>query len=142
MKKVFLLVLALGMVFTIIGASGCSSSTGTDLEGKKWLLESYGDPDSPQAVIKDTRVTAEFSEGEVTGIAGCNNYFGSYEVSGKSLTFGPVANTEMYCMDPEGVMDQETDYLTALQSAKTYEITAGKLQITYSGNQVLTFTEE
>ena len=141
MKKVFLVALALGMVMSILGVTGCSSG-GADLEGKRWVLESYGDRASPTAVIQDTNVSAEFTEGQISGSAGCNNYFGSYEVSGKKLTFGAVASTEMYCMDPDGVMDQEYAYLQALGKAETYEISDGKLRITCSDEQVLTFAEE
>ena len=141
MKKVFLVALALGMVMSIFSATGCSSG-GADLEGKRWVLESYGDADNLTKVIDGTEVTAEFAKGQVNGSAGCNNYFGSYEVSGKNLTFGPVASTEMYCMDPEGVMDQEYAYLQALGKAETYEIKGGKLLITCTGDQALTFTEK
>lgn len=141
MRRSWLTVLVLGALVASLGVMGCAAG-GADLEGKKWLLASYGDADSPQAVITDTRVTAEFSEGEVNGIAGCNNYFGSYEVKGKSLTFGPVASTEMWCEDPEGVMDQETEYHRSLGTAERYEVTAGELRIFYTGGQVLTFTEE
>lgn len=132
------MVLLLGTLVASLGIMGCPH----DLEGKKWLLTSYGDPDSPQAVIEDTRVTAEFSEGEVAGTAGCNNYFGSYEIKGESLTFGAVASTEMWCEDPEGVMDQETEYLRSLGAAERYQVKDGKLQIFYTGGQVLTFAEE
>ncbi|HEY90349.1 MAG TPA: META domain-containing protein [Dehalococcoidia bacterium] len=125
-----------------LGVVGCTSNSAAELEGKKWLLESYGDADSPTAVIEETRVTAEFSDGQVNGIAGCNNYFGSYEVKGTEITFGPVASTEMYCMDPEGVMDQETAYLSALQSAEKFETDNGTLRITYADGQVLVFNEE
>ena len=141
MKKVFLTALALGMVMSILSATGCSSG-GADLEGKRWVLESYGDRGSPTIIIEDSTVSAEFTEGQINGSAGCNNYFGSYEVSGKNLTFGPVASTEMYCMDPEGIMDQEYAYLKSLGQAETYEISGGKLLITCTGDQLLTFEEE
>jgi len=141
MKRVFLAALALGMVMSILSATGCSSGD-ADLEGKRWVLESYGDRGSPTIIIEDSTVSAEFTEGQINGSAGCNNYFGSYEVSGKNLTFGPVASTEMYCMDPEGIMDQEYAYLKSLGQAETYEISGGKLLITCTGDQLLTFEEE
>ena len=142
MRKTLLGALAVGTLLITLGTAGCaSSSCGADLEGSKWLLASYGDQDSPQAVIEDTRGTAEFSEGDVTGTAGCNTYFGSYEVDGQELAFGPVASTEMYCMDPEGLMDQEYAYLQALGKAEQYEIKEGNLIITGTEGQVLTFTE-
>ena len=51
MGKTLLGALAVGTLLITLGAAGCSSSGGADLEGNKWLLASYGDPDNPQAVI-------------------------------------------------------------------------------------------
>ncbi len=111
-------------------------------EGTRWVLESYGDPDSPQAVLEDTEVTAWFSHGEVNGSAGCNSYSGSYEIDGQNITIDSISSTEMYCLDPEGVMDQEEQYLSALGQAERFQIEDGKLEIFYSGDQVLSFTAE
>ena len=143
MRKTLLGALAVGTLLITLGAAGCSSSScGADLEGKTWALESYGDPSNPTSVIKDTRVTAEFVEGEINGNAGANNYSGSCKTDGTNLTFGPIAATEMYRMDPEGVMDQEYAYLQALDKAVRYEVKDGKLIITGTDGQVLTFAAE
>jgi len=141
MRRVVLAAMAIGVVITTLGMTGCASG-GADLEGKKWVLQSYGGADGPTAVIKGTEVTAEFAAGQVNGSGGCNRYFGSYEVKGKELTFGPVASTEMYCMDPEGRMDQEYAYLQALGKAERYEIKDGTLTITCTDDQVLSFAEK
>jgi len=111
------------------------------LEDTKWILQSYGEPGSLKDVIADTEVTAEFvsSEGTVKGSAGCNSYFGSYEVDGSQLSIpGPIGATEMYCMEPEGVMDQEQEYLATLQLAESYEIDGDELRI-HCDTQVLIF---
>jgi heat shock protein HslJ len=115
---------------------------GAELEGKAWMLQFYGRPDSPTAVIRDTEPTAEFRAGQVNGTAGCNLYSGSYQVDETRLTFGPLASTEMWCTNPQGVMEQEQAYLKALDKAERYEIKGGMLHITCSDDQVLTFTEE
>jgi heat shock protein HslJ len=39
----------------------------------------------------------------------------------------------MMCVAPEGVMEQETRYLTALQNAATYSIDGGTLTIRDAG---------
>jgi heat shock protein HslJ len=44
-------------------------------------------------------------------------------------------------MEPEGVMDQEQQYLEILQAAESYSIEDGELQIN-CGNQVLIYTAE
>ncbi len=111
------------------------------MEGITWLLESYGEPESLQTVLEGTEITALFdsTEGQVTGSAGANNYFGAYQISKNKLSIQEIAHTEMYRLDPEGVMEQEDYYLKTLQAAESYKIEDGKLQIT-SANQVLIFT--
>ncbi len=121
----------LGQQFT--GRSG-------GLEDITWLLESYGEPESLQTVLEGTEITAVFdsAEGQIHGSAGANNYFGNYQISKNRLSIQEMAWTEMYRLDPEGVMEQEKYYLKTLLAAETYEIRDSKLQIT-SGNQVLNF---
>ena len=111
------------------------------LENKKWVLQSYGEPEGLKDIIAGTEITAEFvsSEGTVKGSAGCNSYFGSYELEGSQLSIaGPIAVTEMYCAEPEGVMEQEQEYLAVLQLAESYEIKGNELWIN-CGSQVLVF---
>ncbi|MFC2035082.1 DUF4382 domain-containing protein [Chloroflexota bacterium] len=116
----------------------------TSLEDTVWVLQSYGEPGNLNDIITDTEITTEFlsSEGTVKGSAGCNSYFGSYEVEGGQLSIpGPIGATEMYCMEPEGVMDQEQQYLTILGAAESYKIEDDKLQIN-CGEQVLIFNQK
>ena len=135
----------IGMFLLLILASGlfaCSADTGEAmLEDTTWILESYGEPGNLKTIITDTEITVEFISAEETvkGSAGCNSYFGGYELKGSQLSIpGPIAATEMYCMEPEGVMDQEQEYLAVLQLAENYEIIGNELQIN-CGSQVLIF---
>jgi len=132
------LLLAL-LVLSVIGLTACGTSS-LAFEDIKWALESYGEEGNPQPVLADTETTATFdsTKGQVTGSAGCNTYFGSYNVNKSKLTIGAVAATEMYCLGPEGVMDQEQEYLKILGAAESHQIQDGKLQIS-SGNQLLIF---
>ena len=110
------------------------------LENKTWVLESYGEQGDLQVILEGTEITATFesAEGQVKGSAGCNSYFGDYQIDNNKLSFSMMAHTEMYCMDPEGVMEQETEYLRLLSKAKSYEISEGKLRIT-AGSEILIF---
>jgi heat shock protein HslJ len=130
------------LLILVLGLIACVTGTGEDmLEDTTWVLDSYGEPGNLTAVIADIKITAEFISAEETvkGSAGCNSYFGSYELKGSKLSIpGPIGATERYCMEPEGVMDQEHDYLALLQSAESYEIDGNELQIN-CGSQVLIF---
>jgi len=114
------------------------------LEDMDWVLQSYGELENLKDVLTDTEITAEFSssDGTVEGSAGCNSYSGSYAVEDSQLSVpGPIAATEMYCEEPEGVMDQEQEYLEILQAAESYSVEDGELQINCS-DQVLIYTIE
>jgi len=111
------------------------------LENTKWSLQSYGQPGSLSDILADTEITLELdsNEGTVKGLAGCNSYFGSYQLQGTHLSIpGLIAVTEMYCMEPTGVMDQEQEYLSILQSTIGYDIEGNQLQLN-CGNQILIY---
>jgi heat shock protein HslJ len=102
-----------------------------DLAGSSWLVIGYNN--GKQAVVSvtiGTELTANFGkDGNLTGNAGCNNYNGPYKVDGDKITIGPLASTQMFCNDPAGVMDQEAQYLAALQTAATYKIEGNALEL-------------
>lgn len=140
-SKLYPVLLLVTMVTLLV--AGCTKTpTTSDLEDTTWVLESYGEQGDLQPLIEGTRITAVFdsADEQVSGTAGCNSYFGDYQSNGK-LSIPVLANTEMYCLDPEGVMDQETEYLTLLGLAESYQIEDGKLQIN-CGDQILVYTEE
>ena len=94
--------------------AGCGAAGGLDLDGTNWELTLL----DGGALIPDTRITLRFEGDQVKGSAGCNSYGGGYTLGQDgSLQIGPVAITEMYCMSPEGVMDQEYAYTEFLVGA-------------------------
>jgi heat shock protein HslJ len=117
---------------------GCSpgSQGSLALEGTQWRLVALeGKPP-----LADTALSAEFSADQISGSAGCNHFFGTYEVSGSDLTISDVARTEMYCADPEGVMDQEETFAAALTSAASYRLDGARLELLdATGNVILAF---
>jgi len=132
-------ILVMLLLSSMIGLASCSY--GSSIEDTDWVLQSYGEFGNLKDVLADTEITAGFvsSEGTVEGSAGCNSYSGSYEVEDSQLSIpGPIAATEMYCEEPEGVMNQEQEYLEILQAAESYSIEDGELQIN-CGSQALIF---
>lgn len=105
------------------------------LVGTEWNMLSYNNGRGGLvSALADTKITALFSkEGELTGSAGCNRYSTSYEVTDSAIEIFPAATTRMYCSIPEGVMEQESEYLAALQSAGSYEI-QGKELVLFDAN--------
>jgi heat shock protein HslJ len=111
------------------------------LEGTPWLLLSYNNGKGGlTSALAGSEITAEFVDGTVSGSASCNNYHAGYEVEGNYLSIGPAATTRMFCGEPEGIMDQESQYLTVLESVATYEIKADTLEMfDLDGGRLLTY---
>jgi heat shock protein HslJ len=120
------LTIALLMTLSIL-LVGCGSSPAdrSSLQGTQWVVATLGgEPPLPGRVP-----SAEFSVDQISGSAGCNTYFGAYAVSGSEIIISDVASTEMWCMEPEGVMDQEQAFLAALASAASYRIAGERLEL-------------
>jgi heat shock protein HslJ len=130
-----------GSTLTIRDASGATqvvatvSSAPAGLGNTEWKVVNYNNGN--QAVvgmIAGSEVTLNFgADGQVNGNAGCNQYSGAYQAAGEVLKIGPLVNTMMMCASPEGVMEQETKYLAALQNAGTYSIDGSTLTIRDNG---------
>ncbi|MBP6013276.1 MAG: META domain-containing protein [Alphaproteobacteria bacterium] len=121
----FLTILAVGLTL-----SACESAVSNDqgegrLAQNDWIAETI----AGRPVINPARVTLAFLEGRVSGRSGCNLYSGPVEIGPGTLKIGALISTKMACMQ-EGVMQQESAYLSALQSAQTYSIGGDKLTIT------------
>ncbi len=103
----------------------------TPLVDTPWQVIAYNNGrGGVTSILLGTELTATFgADGRVTGSTGCNNYFVSYELDGESVSIGQAGMTERYCQEPEGIMDQEAEFLAALQSAATYSIQGDRLQL-------------
>ncbi len=144
MRKLFMSVL---LIVVLLGSIACVGNTSTPelpltggLEDITWILESYGEPENLQTVLEGTEITALFdsAEGLVDGSGGCNGYTGEYMLSNNEISISEMFWTEIGCLEPQGILEQETQYLKTLQSAESYEISVGKLRITTS-TKVLIF---
>ncbi len=103
----------------------------TPLVGTSWTVIGYNNGrGGVTSVLAGTELTATFgADGQVTGSAGCNSYFAGYELDGQAISIGQAGITEMFCMEPDGVMDQEAEFMAALQRAATYTIEWDRLQL-------------
>lgn len=93
-----------------------------DLAGTSWEVISYNNGQGGVVtVLSGTTLTANFGEDEeLSGNAGCNEYTGTYEADGESIKLVPFGTTRKNCPEPEGVMQQESAYLAALETAASY----------------------
>jgi heat shock protein HslJ len=118
-----------------------------DLQGVEWtllaLVEKPPAASENEPVISVTEplagslLTAWFDAGSVSGSAGCNSYFGAHLPDNLPLV-EDVAATEMYCQEPEGVMEQEQRFLEVLSGVTGYDVVGDELWLT-SGDAALIF---
>jgi heat shock protein HslJ len=96
----------------------------------RWTATMIRTPDAVSSVLAGTEITAEFSDdGKLTGSSGCNTYSATYETDGAKITISAAGGTEMACDTPDGVMEQEQAYLSALPLAASYRVEGTKLSL-------------
>ncbi len=110
-------------------------------EGVDWTLTSYLDTATAEVISVPFGVTATLllQDGAASGSAGCNQFNGSYQIDGTSLTFSEeMAVTLALCADD--VQAVEDAYLAALGQVDGWLIDAGSLKLSNSfGDVILTF---
>lgn len=154
MKKSLVVILISTLLLVTAAAAGCASNVTTSpnttttsttsatlkVEGTTWKLTSLATATGMNDTLPNTTITANFSDGNVTGSSGCNRYFGSYQLNNTEIKIGAVGSTLMFCADPDGLMAQETAYLSLLKNVTSYAISNNKLTLSDSlGNPQLVF---
>jgi heat shock protein HslJ len=107
------------------------------LAGTRWEVTNFNNGQGAVVgLLPGTKITLDFGmsqQGQVSGRAGCNTYFGPYVADGNFLTVSRPATTSLAC--ESDVMLQEQQYLAALQSSATFQITGDQLQIRTAQDQ-------
>ena len=131
---------AIPLVLAALLMTACGTgSAGLELDGSAWELEML----DSKPLLAGTQITLRFEGDQIQGTAGCNSYFGDYALEGDDgWTVGMLGNTEMFCMQPGGVMEQETAYLKALREADTIRLDGEELVIEDDGRARLRFRRE
>jgi len=112
------------------------------LDNGEWILKTMGDQNNPQNVLDGTQITLALIKNEdgsgfsLRGSAGCNSYFGSFDMTDDGITVGPIASTEMWCGN-EDVMGQEFQFLQALGNVQGYRINGDSLELSYDGGVLM-----
>jgi heat shock protein HslJ len=120
-----------------------------ELEGPTWSLLAFVGPNPyaeepepwpvPNGLLSGTTIDLTFESGAARGSAGCNNYGAAYSRAGSSMEFEAIASTEMACLDPAGVMEQETHYLDLLAAVTSNHIYGDRLWLDTGDGQALVF---
>ncbi|UCG24284.1 MAG: META domain-containing protein, partial [Chloroflexota bacterium] len=133
------------LVFNTDGSTTSDSIEISVLNGLtafNWVLQSYSSPETGyRTPIPGTQITARFeATGALSGNAGCNDYGGGFTAYDQTLRVSNVSVTGSLCGQPEGVDEQESVYLSLLQRAARFTVSAGQLSVFDSaGNRILTY---
>jgi heat shock protein HslJ len=113
---------------------GGASLPGSALEGTMWTMTSLAGSEP----LQGSEITAGFLDGEMSGSTGCNIYFYAYRAEEQRLILEGGGVTEMACSQPQGVMEQETRFLDALNQVDQFFLTENSLQLTTrQGDQLI-----
>jgi copper homeostasis protein (lipoprotein) len=97
------------------------------LRGTYWKLVRLDDkPVTAVAGQREAHLVFAAETAQVAGSGGCNRVFGSFELDGNRLRFGPMASTRMSCPDDRG---QENAFLDTLTRVEGYRIRGSHLEL-------------
>lgn len=117
-----------------------ASGAATAIEGVDWTAVRLLVGTDLLDVPGDIMVSLRMNGGEASGTAACNHYSGGYRLDGGSLTFGPMAVTEMACPEPR--MELERAWLTTLGLVAGQLVVDGRLRLLDGTGTALAILEQ
>lgn len=114
------LALALTVLALLTAGAGCADTASEQprLDGTSWRLTSWAEPDPLPSTVD---ITADFTDGRVSGSAGVNRYNASV-TSGVDGSFAIDAPITTKMAGPADATAAERAYLARLQAATSYRI--------------------
>lgn len=106
-----------------------------NLTGIEWQVsELSGHRVAPSDDRQQSFIIFDAAKTQASGYAGCNRFFGGYELEGVALKFGPIGATKRACPDLEEAV--ETEFFKVLDATRGWRIVDGTLELLNS-DQVL-----
>jgi len=112
-----------------------SDSSTPSLVGTFWILQTLegktiSHPDDPRLIGFELQE----SENRIVGFGGCNNFFGTYNLSQPDkISFSPIGATKMACLT---TTFNENDFFAVFEGVNNYQIRDQILTL-YQDNEVL-----
>ena len=107
------------------------------LVDREWLLVELNGRMAPTAANGNhASLLLAADSNTASGYAGCNQFTGTYTLTGASLTFGPLAMTRMYCENAQALED---DYTKALAATTGQRMVKGRLELLAGTTMVARF---
>lgn len=112
------------------------------LPDTKWSATGYNNgKGGVTSLIKGTKIAAVFGTDDIlSGNAGCNDYTAPYKTDEAKIEISKATVAKKVCKKTEGIMEQESLYIKALQMADVFNIELDKLELrTAKGSLVASF---
>ena len=124
--------MVIALTFAWEGSGRGESISSNRFTGVEWQLsELSGHAVAPAVDRQQPFIFFDAAKKQVTGFAGCNRFFGWYQLEGEALKFGPIGTTKRTCPDlDEGV---ETEFFKALDATRRWEVAGGALRLMNDG---------
>ena len=117
----------LALLALTIAACSPGPGTGGQLEGTRWVLNSYSQDDVLTILPEQLYADARFDASRVSGFSGCNEFNALYRAGGRTLLVSQPASTLMAC--DEAAMAFEAQFLTLLQASRFYSVRGDTLTV-------------
>ena len=141
MKKLIrcsLIVSMVGLLTACCGCRGAKSKNPHFLTTDRWLMtEMHGKAvERTEENAESFTIIFDEKEQKVSGVAGCNNFFGPYEETPvRKIKIGPLGATRMMCPD----MAMETDFMRMLGETDSYTVDGDMLMLQRDGEVIAIF---
>ena len=123
MKNILFIIIISLLISILISCSSSKEKASATITDKNWMLKELNGTPVPVTGTKQPFIILHKKESRVNGNAGCNNFFGSYQINGVQITISNVGATKMACQD----MELENNFFQLLQSPLTFSINGDEL---------------
>ena len=91
---------------------------------RPWYVKALIINGIPKVPVRLTGIQLTFhNNGSFSGFDSCNPYTGMWQADEKNIAISRINSMKMYCNEPPGVMEQESEYFALLKNASFYGVT-------------------
>ena len=88
-----------------------------------WYVKALVIEGIPKVPVRLTGIQLTFqNNGSFSGYDSCNPYAGLWQTHEKQITISRIISPLIYCGEPPGVMEQESEYFALLRNASSYRV--------------------
>ena len=122
------------LLITVLSIKSCGETKASNNYNSEELTGEFHIVTIGKTVSLPDNLTISFDRNisKVSGFSGCNRYFGSFTLEGKSLTFNQVGSTRKMCFGDANKIENE--FLQLLPKIKTFSFENNTLNLITNGN--------